>query len=138
SDSSSTAKTFFTGRDGVIAARFLAASAGLSIFDVRITRWFTDTRQAHVRRGIDFANKFTHVNETTLTVGGLIVYGVAKIAKANTVADGAFHVAESVAAASLTAQVIRGPLGRTRPIDTIPDPQFGDQYHFKFFKGFTH
>jgi membrane-associated phospholipid phosphatase len=136
SDSSSTAKTFFTGRDGVIAASFLAASAGLSIFDVRITRWFTDTSQAHVRRGIDFANKFTHVNETTLTVGGLIVYGVAKIAKANTVADVAFHVAESVAAASLTAQVIRGPLGRTRPLAT--NPQYDDQYEFHFMKGFSH
>ena len=137
-DSSSTAKTFFTGRDAAIAAGFLVASAGLSVFDARIAHWFQDTSLAHVREGKKLANDFTHVNETTLTVGGLIVYGVAKLTKANTVADVAFHVAESVAAASLTAQVIRGPLGRTRPIDTIPDPQFGDQYHFKFFKGFTH
>jgi membrane-associated phospholipid phosphatase len=137
-DSSSTQKTFFIPRDGAIAAGFLVASAGLSVFDARITHWFLDTSSAHVREGKDLANKFTRVNETTLTVGGLIVYGVAKVAKANTVADVAFHIAESVAAASLTAQVIRGPLGRTRPNDSIPDPQFGDQYQFKFFKGFTH
>lgn len=137
-DSSSTQKTFFIPRDGVIAAGFLAASAGLSLFDARIDHWFQDTSLAHVREGKDLAHKFTHVNETTLTVGGLVVYGVAKVAKANTVADVAFHIAESVAAASLTAQVIRGPLGRSRPSDSLPNPRFGDQYDFKFFKGFTH
>jgi len=137
-DSSSTQKTFFIPRDGAIAAGFLVASAGLSVFDARITHWFLDTSMAHVREGKDLAGKFTHVNETTLTVGGLVVYGVAKVAKANDVADVAFHIAESVAAASLTAQLIRGPLGRTRPSDSIPDPQYGDQYEFKFFKGFTH
>jgi membrane-associated phospholipid phosphatase len=135
-DSSTTQKTFFTGRDGVIGAGFLVASAGLSAFDVRLERWFQDTNSAHVRHGKELANKLTHINETTLTVGGLIVYGVAKVAKANDVADVAFHMAESVAAASLTAQVIRGPLGRTRPRDS--SPPYEDQYEFHFFKGFTH
>jgi membrane-associated phospholipid phosphatase len=135
-DSTASHKTFFTGRDGLIGAGFLVASAGLSVFDPRIAHWFTDTTQAHVRHGIDAANNFTHINETTLTVGALIIYGVAKVSKANTVADVAFHVAESVAAASLTAQVIRGPLGRTRPLNT--DPKYDDQYDFHFFKGFTH
>jgi hypothetical protein len=134
-DSSSTQKTFFVPRDGVIAAGFLVASAGLSIFDARIARWFTDTTQAHVREGKDLANNLTHINETTLTVGGLIVYGVARISKAKNVADVAFHVAESVAAASLTAQVIRGPLGRTRPDST--HPPYDDQYDFNFMKGFV-
>ena len=113
-DSSSSHKTFFTPRDGAIGAAALLASAGLSIFDARIAHWFSDTSLTHVREGHKLDNFFTHVNETTLTVGGLIVYGVAKVAKANTVADIAFHAAESVAAASLTAQVIRGPLGRTQ------------------------
>ena len=135
-DSSSTAKTFFTGRDGAWAAGFLVASAGLSLLDVRIEHWFQDTNSTHVKEGKKLANDFTHVNETTLTVGGLIVYGVAKLAKANNVADVAFHVAESVAAASLTAQVIRGPLGRTRPKDT--SPPYDDQYEFHFMKGFSH
>lgn len=129
-------KTFFTGRDGVIAAGFLAASAGLSVFDVRIAHFFLDTSLAHVRLGQKLDDVFTHVNETTLTVGGLVVYGVAKLSKADAVADVAFHTAESVAAASLTAQVIRGPLGRTRPLDT--HPPYEDQYEFHFFKGFTH
>lgn len=135
-DSSSTAKTFFTPRDGAIAAGFLAASAGLSIFDVRIAHWFQDTTLSHVRAGQNLDDIFTHVNETTLTVGGLIVYGVARVAKAKNVADVAFHIAESVAAASLTAQVIRGPLGRTRPDSSTPP--YDDQYEFRFMKGFTH
>lgn len=135
-DSSSTAKTFFTPRDGAIAFGFLAASAGLSIFDVRIAHWFSDTSLTHVREGQRLDDIFTHVNETTLTVGGLLVYGVARLTKANDVADVAFHMAESVAAASLTAQVIRGPLGRTRPDST--HPPFDDQYEFHFMKGFTH
>ena len=135
-DNSSESKTFYKPRDGVIAAGFLVASAGLSIFDVRIAHWFQDTSLTHVKDGQRLDNIFTHVNETTLTVGGLIVYGVAKVAKANNVADVAFHMAESVAAASLTAQLIRGPLGRTRPDSTTPP--FDDQYDFHFMKGFTH
>jgi membrane-associated phospholipid phosphatase len=129
-------KTFFTSRDGLIAGGFLAASVGLSLFDVRIAHYFQDTSLAHVRIGQKLDDVFTHVNETTLTVGGLAVYGIAKLFKSDMVADVAFHTAESVAAASLTAQVIRGPLGRTRPLDT--HPPYHDQYEFHFFKGFTH
>jgi hypothetical protein len=129
-------KTFYTPRDGAIAAGFFAASAGLSLFDAKIARNFQDTSYVHVRVGKRLDDIFTHVNETTLTVGGLAVWGLARLAHQQTVADGAFHVAESVAAASLTAQVIRGPLGRTRPRDA--EHPFEDQYEFHFMKGFTH
>src|SRR5262249_14570804 len=110
-------KTFFIPRDGIVAAAFFAASAGLSVFDARLANHFQDTSLTHVRVGRDLDDIFTHVNETTLTVGGLAVYAIARVAKQETVADIALHTAESVAAASLTAQVIRGPLGRTRPRD---------------------
>ncbi|HVX38538.1 MAG TPA: phosphatase PAP2 family protein [Gemmatimonadaceae bacterium] len=132
---SATQKTFFVGRDGAIAAGFLAASAAMSIFDVRIAHYFEDTTHLHVREGQKLDKIFTHINETTLTVGGLAVYGIGKLTHQETVADVAFHVAESVAAASLTAQVVRGPLGRTRPRNTAQ--REGDQYDFHFFKGFT-
>ena len=131
-----TQKTFFTPRDGVAAVGVLAASAGLSVFDVRIAHWFRDTSLTHVRVGGALDGYFTHVNESTLTVGGLGVWAIARALKQRTVADVAFHAAESVAAASISSQVIRGPLGRTRPLDT--DPPFGDQYEFHFFHGFTH
>lgn len=129
-------KTFFTPRDGVVAAGFLAASAGLSVFDARIAHFFNDTSLAHVREGQRLDDAFTHINETTLTVGGLAVYAIAKLTKHRTTADVAFHTAEAVAAASLASQVIRGPLGRTRPRDAARP--YDDQYEFHFGQGFRH
>jgi membrane-associated phospholipid phosphatase len=136
SPDTATQKTFFVPRDAAIGAAFLAGSAALSIFDVRIAHFFQDTSLAHVRAGQKLDDIFTHINETTLTVGGLAVYGIARLAKQDAVADIAFHTASSVFAASLTAQVIRGPLGRTRPQNT--NPKFDDQYDFHFMKGFGH
>ena len=131
---SATQKTFFVPRDAVFAGAFLAASAGLSVFDKRIARAFQDTTYLHVRAGRVLDDVFTRVNETTLTVGGLAVYGIAKLAKQETVADIAFHTAASVFAASVSAQVIRGPLGRVRPQNT--SPPYDNQYDFHFMKGF--
>lgn len=132
---SATQKTFFVGRDAIFAVSALAVSAGLSAFDARIERNFQDTTLFHVREGRKLDDIFTHVNETTMTVGGLAVYAVARVTGHHTIADVTFHMAESVAAASLTSQVIRGPLGRTRPQNAQrPD----DQYEFHPFKGFTH
>jgi membrane-associated phospholipid phosphatase len=131
-----TSKTFFTKRDALWGAGMIAASATLSLFDARIAKNFEDSTYLHVRAGRDLDGTFTHINETTLTVGGLLVYGVGRVFKWPTVSDVSIHVAESVAAASLTAQVIRGPLGRTRPQNV--SPQFSDQYNFQFMKGFTH
>ena len=129
-------KTFYTPHDGVVAAAFLGGTALLSVFDARIAKNFKDTNYLHVRVGDRLDDIFTHVNETTLTAGGIVVYAVARITKQRTVADVAFHVAESVAAASLTAQVIRGPLGRARPQDA--NRPFDNQYDFRFMKGFSH
>jgi membrane-associated phospholipid phosphatase len=127
---------FFTGRDGVVGAAFLVASAGLSVFDARIAQHFQDSSWRHVRIGRKLDKYFTRINESTLTVGGIGVYAVARLARARTVEDVSLHVAESVAGASITAQVIRGPLGRTRPKDTAHP--YEDPYEFHFFKGFTH
>jgi membrane-associated phospholipid phosphatase len=129
-------KTFFVPRDAAVAGVFFGASAALSYFDAKIARNFRDTTYLHVRIGDKLDDIFTHINETTLTVGGLALYGIAKLTKQESMADIAFHTAESVAAASLTAQVIRGPLGRTRPRNA-KDPYY-DQYEFHFMKGFGH
>jgi hypothetical protein len=128
--------TFFTPRDAVVGAVFLGASGILSIYDARIAKNFQDTTWRHVRVGKKLDDIFTHINETTLTVGGLAVWGIGRLARQETMSDVGLHVAESVAAASLTAQVIRGPLGRTRPKDA--DRPYDNQYDFRFMKGFTH
>ena len=132
---SSTQKTFFTGRDALIGLGILGASAGLSAFDARIARNFQDTNHLHVRAGKRVDDVFTRINESTLTVGGLALYAIARAFHAHTVATVSFHVSEAVAAASISNQLIRGPLGRTRPRDA--NPPFENQYDFEFMKGFT-
>ncbi|MEO6527638.1 MAG: phosphatase PAP2 family protein [Gemmatimonadaceae bacterium] len=132
SDSSSRGdKTFLVRRDLLTAGVALGATALLS-------RWDTDIAQASQKGRyrdpgtIRFAQNVSKVNETTLTVGGILVYGVARLTRSNTVADIALHATESVVLASVASQLIRGPLGRSRPFIT------GDtnQYDFKPFKGF--
>jgi membrane-associated phospholipid phosphatase len=130
-----TSKTFFTERDALWGTGMFAASATLSLFDARIAKNFEDSTYRHVRAGRVLDNVFTHINETTLTVGGLTVYAIGRVFKWPTVSDVSLHLAESVAAASITSQMIRGPLGRTRPSSV--NPQFSDQYNFQFMKGFT-
>ncbi len=132
STASSGSKTFFTRRDGVVAGAFLVATAGLSVFDPRIARFFEDTSLSHVRTGQRLDRAFTHVNETTLTIGGLATYGIARLARSAMIAEVAFHATEAVVTASLASQAIRGPLGRSRPGETRSD----DQYDFHFFQGF--
>jgi len=135
-DGSTQSKTFFTARDAELGAGMFAVAAGVSLFDARIAKNFQDSGHVHVRIGRDLDGIFTHINESTLTVGGLAVYVIGRVFKLPTVQDVSLHVAESVAAASLTSQLIRGPLGRTRPLNT--NPQFSDQYNFHFMQGFTH
>lgn len=123
-------KTFLVRRDLLTAGLALGATAALSIWDDNIARWsqrsYTDSSPRLL------ANRISKVNETTLTVGGLLVYGVARLTHSATVADVALHATESVVLASLASQVIRGPLGRSRPYVTHDS----DQYSFEAFKGF--
>jgi membrane-associated phospholipid phosphatase len=124
-------KTFLVRRDLIPVGLAIGATAVLSIWDDNIARWsqrsYTDSSPRLL------ANRISKVNESTLTVGGLIVYGVARLSHSKTVADVALHTTESVVLASLASQVIRGPLGRSRPYVTKDT----DQYSFKPFKGFT-
>ena len=123
---------FVTRRDLAAAGAVLAASAILS-------RWDTDIHRAVQDSGVqgnDFlrsrVKEFNYLQETYLTVGGLLLYGAGRVTKQHTLADVGFHVAEAVFVASLSAQLVRGPLGRARP--TTNDGT--DQYDFQFFKGF--
>ena len=123
-------KTLLTRRDAAVAGVFFAATAGMSAFDRRIASFFEDTSLLHVREGQRLDQAFTHINETTLTVGGLLTYGIGRLSGSEPVADIGLHVAEAVFVASITSQVIRGPLGRSRPTTSE------SQYDFHFFQGF--
>ena len=129
-------ETFFRASDIAWASAFAIGSYGLSSVDPAIAKYFQTPEHQKNQRMRAVANAFTHVQETTLTIGGILTYGVARLAGARDVETVALHATEAVVATSLTSQVIRGPLGRARPKDATP--QFEDQYEFHWFDGFSH
>jgi len=128
-------ETFFRSADLAWTGAFTVASYGLSRFDPKITKYFQQHRHQlnPTLRGV--ANVFTRVQETTLTLGGLATYGIARLSHARETSEIALHATSSIVAASLTSQLIRGPLGRARPKDATP--MFEDQYEFHWFDGFA-
>jgi len=129
-------QTFFRSSDIALTGAFTLASYGVSRFDPAITKYFQEPSRQRNRTMRKVAEGFTHLQETTLTLGGLLTYGIARLAKAPAVETTALHATEAIVAASLTSQVIRGPLGRARPKDATPT--FEDQYEFHWFNGFRH
>ena len=129
-------QTFFRSSDLAWTGAFTLASYGLSRFDPAITKYLQEPSRQRNRTMRTLAEGFTHLQETTLTIGGIVTYGIARLAKAPAVETTALHATEAIVAASLTSQVIRGPLGRARPKDATPT--FEDQYEFHWFNGFRH
>jgi membrane-associated phospholipid phosphatase len=127
-------KTFFVGSDIVWLGAFTLGSYGLSQVDPRIAQYFQQPRRQKNGTMRSFAEAFTRVHETTLTIGGVLTYGIARWAGGKDVQEIALHATEAIVAASLTSQVIRGPLGRARPKDATP--KFENQYEFHWLNGF--
>jgi membrane-associated phospholipid phosphatase len=121
----------FTRNDAIWSAAFLVGSIALSTADVSIARVWNDSAHRSPSRD-NLARNFAKIQEGTLTVGNLALWGIARLAKMPAMADITFHAAESVVIGSATAQVIRGPLGRSRPHVT----GYEDQYDFHYFRGF--
>jgi membrane-associated phospholipid phosphatase len=122
----------FSSSDAYWAAAFLAGSVALSTADVKIAAGWNNT--AHRSESRDrLARNFAKIQEGTLTVGNLALWGIGRLAGWDAMADITFHAAEAVVVGSLASQVVRGPLGRSRPDVT----NFSDQYDFKPFKGFS-
>jgi membrane-associated phospholipid phosphatase len=137
-DSSSGDKTFLVQRDLAITGAALAGTGALSYFDPRIARWSQRNRTSDPTTGKEtdglskFSRNVSKVNETTLTVAGIVAYGAGRLLHAPTFTDIALHSTESVVLSSIASQLIRGPLGRTRPYVSHDS----DQYKFKAFRGF--
>lgn len=130
--SDSASKTLLSRRDAKIAAGALATTIAISAFDTRIAAFFSDTSLSHVRTGQRLDDVFTKINETTLTLAGVAAYGIGRLSRNQAMTDIAFHTTEAIVGASLASQLIRGPLGRSRP-DVTGN---ADQYDFHWFKGF--
>jgi membrane-associated phospholipid phosphatase len=136
-DTSSVSKTFFTRQDLIVAGAGLAVTGAISAFDPQIAQRSQRGRTYDVNgKESDALSKFSRnvskVNETTLTAAGIVAYGAGRLFHAPTFTDIALHSAESVVLASLASQLIRGPLGRTRPYVSHDS----DQYKFKPGRGF--
>ena len=121
----------FTKNDAIWSAAALVGSIALSTADVRIAAGFNNETHRTASRD-RLARNFAKVQEGTLTVGNLALWGIGRLTGLDALADITFHAAESVVVGSAASQVIRGPLGRARP-----HVNFDDQYNFKFFGGFT-
>lgn len=125
------APSLFTKSDALWSAAFLAGSFALSTADVHIARVWNDSSNRSAGRD-KLARNFAKLQEGTLSVGNLALWGIARLTRMPAMADITFHAAEAVVVGSLASQIIRGPLGRSRPF--VKD--FSDQYDFHPFKGF--
>jgi membrane-associated phospholipid phosphatase len=112
------APPLFTQRDAVAAGLATAATLALAAFDRSIAESISDPEGSLQRNRFlgARARNFNVVNEQSLTVGGLALYGIGRLSRSTTLADVSFHMAEAVVVASLVSQVIRLPVGRERPI----------------------
>lgn len=127
-----TTKTFFTRRDIVWTGVGLAGGAVISIFDKRIAYWWQSPGVQGPSSRHDFVKSLTVVNETPLTIGAVVTYGVGRLTRNETVADVGLHATEALVLTVGLSEAIRGPVGRLRPRNSQ-----NDQYDFMFWGGFT-
>ena len=125
-------KTFFTRNDLELTALAVFGTVLVSSYDRRIAHYSQTTSIQGDSSRHNLANTLTKLNETTLTAGAILTYGVGRLTGSSTVADVGLHTAEAVVLTSAISQIIRGPLGRARP--SVSD----NPYHFQFGKGFLH
>jgi membrane-associated phospholipid phosphatase len=121
----------FTGKDAIWSAAFLAGSIAISTMDERIAKgWLDSTLQTPGKQSV--ARNFAKLQEGSLTVGNLVLWGIARLTRSHAMADITFHAAEAVVVGSFAAQLVRGPLGRSRPHVT----NYENPFDFKPFRGF--
>jgi membrane-associated phospholipid phosphatase len=137
SEAQRTDARLFTQRDAVAAGIATAATLAVAAFDRSIAESISDP-DGRLQRN-DFlgarAKNFNHVNEQTLTLGALALYGIGRLSHSRTFSDVSFHTAEAVVVASVISQVIRLPLGRERPI--VRSNGGADPFVFRPFRGWN-
>jgi membrane-associated phospholipid phosphatase len=121
----------FTSRDAWMGLGVTAGVVLLSLADLEIRRAVRDDDVQSERYLIEPVRAANRINETTLTIGGIALWGIGRLAGKSAMADMALHTVEGVVAASVVSQLIRGPLGRARPRVNNED-----QYDFNYFQGF--
>lgn len=119
-----------TRREAVFGIAGTAATVGLMQFDTRIMRWVRDpARQTTGAR--DWARGLARVNERSLFVAEMLLWGAGRATGQETLADVSWHAAEAVGITTLGTTIVRIGLGRTRPFKTNDR----DPFDFHPFKG---
>jgi membrane-associated phospholipid phosphatase len=128
----------FTPRDAAIIGAGTVGSAVVSLFDVRIARFFAESSLHAGRKLHRMAKRTSAVTETLLMISGGATWAIARLGHADGTADVALHTTESVASGAMFIQVIRGIAGRARPyvVDDAGETRDSDPYEFAWFKGF--
>jgi PAP2 superfamily protein len=125
----------FTQRDAVAAGIATAATLVVAAFDRSIAENVSDP-EGRVQRSRFLggrARNFNYINEQSLTLGGLALYGIGRLSRSPTLSDMSFHTAEAVVVASVVSQIIRLPLGRERPL--VASNGGAKPFVFRPFKG---
>jgi len=128
----------FTRRDAVIVGAGTVGSAFVSLFDVRIARFFAES-SLHADPNVHrMAKRTSAVTETLLMISGGAIWAIARLGHADGTTDVAFHTTESVASGAAFIQVIRGIAGRARPYVVVDSgvTRDSDPYDFVWLKGF--
>jgi hypothetical protein len=131
-DSTHVSKTFFTRRDAYWTLGAMAVTAGLTYYDKKIANWSQQPNVQGDQSRQDLIDGLTKINETPLTIGAILTYGVGRLGRWQTVTDVGLHMSEALALTDVTSELIRGPVGRARPRVSQDD-----QYNLSFGKGFT-
>ena len=131
-DSNHVSKTFFTRRDAYWTLGAIAVTAGVTYYDKKVANWSQQPNIQGDQSRRDFFDGVTKFNETPLTIGAILTYGIGRLGRWETVTDVGLHMSEALALTDVTSELIRGPIGRARPRVSQDD-----QYHLAFGKGFT-
>lgn len=126
-----------TGRDFAILGGATVGAAILSMYDVKIARFFADSSRHGPRLDV-VAHRTSAVTETLLMISGGSVWAIGRLSHSDATADVALHTTESVASAAAFIQVIRGIAGRARPyvVEDSGGVHDSNAYDFDWFQGF--
>jgi membrane-associated phospholipid phosphatase len=125
-------QTFFTRRDLAATGVALAATAAVSVFDVRIAHWWQQPGAQGGTSRSDLVHSLTTINESPLTIGSVAVYGIGRLTRSRTITDVGAHLTEAMVLTVAASEIIRAPVGRVRP-RASPD----DAFKFELGGGFT-
>ncbi len=123
----------FRGRDVTLLVGAVVVSGEIAHYDTKVAHYTQSRSVQGDSARLHLVNRLTKANETTLTAGALLAYGVGRLTHQPLVTDVSAHVGEALLITNVVSQAIRGPFGRARPYVT-KDDQNSD---FHVGKGFT-